>query len=269
MKFSFCLLFFILKFIAFYLGFPLPEKKFSKLHFFWQKLSATSWLPLGGKLSAERTDEGQLHFRKLENFDIKFQSKMCCAPCFSEISPEIFRKPKMCYAPHSLRFRSAPSPQGEGFSIALFQGFPFVASPLGRLSTKLTEEVLSSIGKTSLTLDFATFPERGKQELLPLSEASPRGEALPRSGGDEGQLHFRKLETIRKQATPLVFQKFLPKYSENQKCAAPLIRFAFARHLPPKGKAFLGQLYLSPYLFPLRSACRAAISFSYPRPFGV
>ena len=190
---------------------------------------------------------------------------------------------------------------------------PFIlASPSGKLSTKLTEEDLSSIGKTSLMLDFATFPERGKQELLPLSEASPcllkilltkfssakivshfvaspRGEALPRSGGDEeklaflfclkicllrnfqtkGQLHFRKLETIRKQATPLVFQKFLPKYSENQKCAAPLIRFAFARHLPPKGKAFLGQLYLSPYLSPLRSACRAAISFSYPRPFGV
>ena len=31
----------------------------------------------------------------IENFDIKFQSKMSCAP-------------------HSLRFRSAPSPQGEG-----------------------------------------------------------------------------------------------------------------------------------------------------------
>ena len=32
------------------IGFPLPEKKFSKLHFFRQKFSATSWLPLGGKL---------------------------------------------------------------------------------------------------------------------------------------------------------------------------------------------------------------------------
>ena len=176
----------------------------------------------------------------------------------------------------------------------------------------------------------------------PLSEASPRGETLPRSGGDEeklaflfclkicllrnfqtkGQLHFRKLENIRKQAAPLDFQKFLPKYSENQKCATPLIRFAFARHLPPKGKAFLlpyfkaspsgklstklteevlssigktsltldfatllaeiafkrqfgkvfpkgGKQELSPYFSPLRSACRAAISFSYPRPFGV
>ncbi|MFR2461443.1 MAG: hypothetical protein ACLTAN_06240 [Christensenellaceae bacterium] len=76
---------------------------------------------------------------------------------------------KLCHAvavmrgaPHSLRFRSAPSPQGEGFFIASFQGFPFLASPSGKLSTKLTEEVLSSIGKTSLTLDFATFPERGK-----------------------------------------------------------------------------------------------------------
>ena len=138
--------------------------------------------PRGEALPRSGGDEGQLHFRKLENisnrlrplienFDIKFQSKMCCAP-------------------HSLRFRSAPSPQGEGFFIALSLGFPFLASPSGRLSTKLTEEVLSSIGKTSLTLDFATFPERGKQEL-------------------------------------------------------------------------------SPYLSPLRSACRAAISFSYPRPFGV
>ncbi|MFR2944479.1 MAG: hypothetical protein ACLTKZ_04665, partial [Lachnospiraceae bacterium] len=63
------------------------------------------------------------------------------------------------------------------------------------------------------------------------------GEALPRSGGDEGQLHFRNFENIRKQTAPLVFQKFLPKYSENQKCATPLIRFAFAQHLPPKGKA--------------------------------
>ena len=152
----------------------------------------------------------------------------------------------MCCAPHSLRFRSAPSPQGEGFFISSSRGFPFVASPSGKLSTKLTEEVLSSIDEISLMLDFATFPERGKQELSPyfvaspclkknsvnfiffgknaqpLSEASPRGEALPRSGGDEGQLHFRKLENIRKQAAPPVFQKFLPKYSENQKCAAPL-----------------------------------------------
>ena len=40
-------------------AFPLPEKKFSKLHFFRQKLSATSWLPLGGKLLAKQGDEGQ------------------------------------------------------------------------------------------------------------------------------------------------------------------------------------------------------------------
>ena len=111
--------------IALFLGFPLPEKKFSKLHFLRQKLSAASRLPPGGKLSAERTDEGRnlfslirdyrycnrpVFFRNffrnirkiknvlrplIENFDIKFQSKMSCAP-------------------HSLRFRSAPSPQGEG-----------------------------------------------------------------------------------------------------------------------------------------------------------
>ena len=52
----------------------------------------------------------------------------------------------------SPRFRSAPSPQGEGLIFA-----SFMASPLGKLSTKLTEEVLSSIGKTSLMLDFATL----------------------------------------------------------------------------------------------------------------
>jgi len=35
---------------------------------------------------------------------------------------------------------------------------PFIlASPSGKLSTKLTEEDLSSIGKTSLMLDFATL----------------------------------------------------------------------------------------------------------------
>lgn len=86
----------------------------------------------------------------------------------------------------------------------LLSWFPLLGFPLGKLSTKLTEEVLSSIGKTSLTLDFATFPERGKQELSPYFKASPLGgEALPRSGGDEGQLHFRKLENIRKQAAPL------------------------------------------------------------------
>ncbi len=46
------------------------------------------------------------------------------APCFSEISSEIFRKSKMCYAPHSLRFRSAPSTQGEGYNIAYL--FPII-----------------------------------------------------------------------------------------------------------------------------------------------
>ena len=37
----------------------MPEKKFSKLHFFRQKLSATSWLPLGGRLLAKQGGEGQ------------------------------------------------------------------------------------------------------------------------------------------------------------------------------------------------------------------
>ena len=40
---------------------------------------------------------------------------------------------------------------------------------------------------------------------------------------------------------PLIFQKFLPEYSENQKCAAHnMLRPSFVavrRHLPPKGKA--------------------------------
>ena len=44
----------------------------------------------------------------IENFDIKFQSKMC-------------------YAPHSLRIRSAPSPRGEGYIYCLI----YVASPWG------------------------------------------------------------------------------------------------------------------------------------------
>ena len=30
----------------------------------------------------------------------------------------------MCYAPHSLRFRSAPSPRGEGYNIAYL--FPII-----------------------------------------------------------------------------------------------------------------------------------------------
>ena len=38
-------------------------KKFSKLHFLRQKCSATSWLPLGGKLSTKLTDEGQFQIR--------------------------------------------------------------------------------------------------------------------------------------------------------------------------------------------------------------
>ena len=150
----------------------MPEKKFSKLHFFRQKLSATSWLPLGGRLRLKVGGEEKLAFLfclkicLLRNFQTKGRNLFSIsislsdnvpAPCFSEISSEIFGKSKMCYAPHSLRFRSAPSPQGEGFFIASFQGFPFLASPSGKLSTKLTEEVLSSIGKTSLTLDFATL----------------------------------------------------------------------------------------------------------------
>ena len=160
-------------------------------------LSLFQRLPLGGEaLPRSGGDEGQLYFRKsenisnrlrplIENFDIKFQSKMCCAP-------------------HSLRFRSAPSPQGEGFFIASSRGFPFVASPSGKLSTKLTEEVLSSIDEISLMLDSATL----------------------------------------------------------------LAGIAFKRQF---GKVFpkVGKQELSPYLSPLRSACRAAISFSYPRPFGV
>ena len=40
---------------------------------------------------------------------------------------------------------------------------------------------------------------------------------------------------------PLIFQKFLPEYSENQKCAAHnMLRPSFVavrRHFPPKGKA--------------------------------
>ena len=64
----------------------------------------------------------------------------------------------------------------------------FESSSFGSLlSTKLTEEVLSSIDEISLMLDFATllaeiafkrqfgkvFPKGGKQELSPFSEASP------------------------------------------------------------------------------------------------
>ena len=37
----------------------MPEKKFSKLHFFRQKLSASSRLPLGGRLLAKQGGEGQ------------------------------------------------------------------------------------------------------------------------------------------------------------------------------------------------------------------
>ena len=45
-------------------GFPLPEKKFSELHFLRQKgqYLPSSRLPLGGKLLAKQGDEGRLNY---------------------------------------------------------------------------------------------------------------------------------------------------------------------------------------------------------------
>ena len=141
--------------LPYFRGFPLPEKKFSKLHFFRQKCSASfkpspcllkilltkfssakmlslfQRLPLGGKLRLKVGGEG----RNLFSISISLSDNVP-APCFSEISPEIFRKSKMCYAPHSLRFRSAPSPRGEGYNIALFQRLPLG----GKLSLEATDE---------------------------------------------------------------------------------------------------------------------------------
>ncbi len=45
-----------------------------------------------------------------------------------------------------------------------------------------------------------------------------------------------KANSSLKKLLPLDLQKFLPKYSENQKWAAPLIRL-LRSHLPPGGKA--------------------------------
>ena len=41
-------------------------------------------------------------------------------------------------------------------------------------------------------------------------------------------------KSIVKQVAPLDFQKFLPKYSENQKWATPLIRPPFGDTKPPR-----------------------------------
>ena len=60
--------------------------------------------------------------------------------------------------------------------------------------------------------------------------ASPRGEAPPRGGG-EGQLHLPCKKFSNKGAVSFPF-KIISRES-----VAPLIRLAFARHLPPKGKA--------------------------------
>ena len=95
-------------------------------------LSLFQAFPLGGRWQGVAlTDEGQLL--------VFFHSSISLLQLplnFSEISSEIFRKPKMCYAPHSLRFRSAPSPQGEGYNIALFQRLPLG----GRLRLKVGGE---------------------------------------------------------------------------------------------------------------------------------
>ena len=92
----------------------------------------------------------------IENFDIKFQSKMC-------------------YAPHSLRIRFAFAqhlpPEGKAIFIALSR------LPLGgKLSQKATDEGRNLFSDTNnLNAAFLGFPF---------------GEALPRSGGGEVGLKF-------------------------------------------------------------------------------
>ena len=66
--------------------------------------------------------------------------------------------------------------------------------------------------------------------------ASPRGEAPPRGGG-EGQLHLPCKKFSNKGAVTFAF-KIISRES-----VAPLIRLAFARHLPPKGKALLSAVF--------------------------
>ena len=71
--------------------------------------------------------------------------------------------------------------------------------------------------------------------------ASPRGEAPPKGGG-EGQLHLPCQKFSNKGAVSFPFKII------SHESVAPLIRLAFARHLPPKGKAsFLPYFRASPW----------------------
>lgn len=50
---------------------------------------------------------------------------------------------------------------------------------------------------SSASLTFSTFPPEGKAKNKEINKASPWGEALPQSGGDEGQFHRRKTKNIQ------------------------------------------------------------------------
>ena len=56
-------------FIALFTWLPLACIKFCLQNFLQQKLSATSWLPLGGKLSQKATDEGRNLFSDTNNLN--------------------------------------------------------------------------------------------------------------------------------------------------------------------------------------------------------
>jgi len=60
-----------------------------------------------------------------------------------------------------------------GFSRRVCRPTANTAAWLCRVAAVERSAFLSSIGKISLTLNFATFPDRGKQELLPYFKASP------------------------------------------------------------------------------------------------
>ena len=83
--------------------------------------------------------------------------------------------------------------------------------------------------------------------------ASPRGEAPPGGGGEgrspflieifhrnfsiKGQFHLPCKKFSNKGAVPFPFKIIL------RESVSPLIRLAFARHLPPKGKALLAAVF--------------------------
>ena len=121
-------------------GFPLPEKKFSELHFFRQKWESFPYVKASpcffllsqksakivSRYAASPRGEAPPRGGGEEKLAFLFCLKICLAKNFQTKGQLHFRlksfRANQC-APHSPRFRSAPSPQGEGFALRRFRSF--------------------------------------------------------------------------------------------------------------------------------------------------